>query len=57
MKIMQKWKRFRNKVASPKGFFQLSLNSVRKLKTNHILFKLLSRFSKKCGRIKILTNK
>ena len=57
MKLMQNWKRFRKKVASPKEFFQFSQNSVRKLKTNHILVKSSSRFSKTCGRIKILTNK
>ena len=45
------------KVASPKEFFQLSQNSVRKLKTNHILVRSSSRLSKICGHIKILTNK
>ena len=35
----------------------LTSNSVRKLKTNHILFKSQSKCSKKCGPIKILTKK
>ena len=55
MKLMQKSNRFRKKVASPKEYFQLSQNSVRKLKPNYILVKSSSRFSKKCGRIKIST--
>ena len=57
MKLMQKWKLLRNKVVSLKDFFQLRQNSVRKWKANHILVKSSSRFLKKCGPIKILTNK
>ena len=41
MKLMQNQKRFRNKVSSPKEFFQ---NSIRKRKRNHILVKPSSRF-------------
>ena len=35
MKLMQKWKRYNNKVSSRKELFQLSQNSVRKEKTNY----------------------